>query len=825
MNNKIRDTRMGDWTSTIIGSILGAIFTPLLAIPTKSILNYIKFKNNGIFLKTKYLKKKIDKKKRIRRKLSSLFFDKWDSRYVSIDKRERELYSRLKRGNDVRVVAPIARGKTRTSIEVIRKLVIDKAKVDNTTKCFQKAKLILLNKDSDFNQKTYRNFFMKKWNFIILLFDDIDKITVKLLNEGTSLNAVIQKYRKISSHIQLICTCQSEEWFLAGKTIARRDAFLDERDDIEKLFPYRVEIPELTKTEWRILADLLEIKTEIDNYSGEPGDLVFDTVSKKKKYNNLNSKQKNFLKAIKIFVISNIFNPPVLLLSTVAREHFSVGNQWREIYTDLKLADFYRVKDEKIIIPEIYLQRVIWDYPEEKQVLIEDLNFMVSFFEKEESSNYLNSLAATYLKLNFDEKALEVLSKAIGLEDGIPYYYSNRGYVYEKLGDFDKAIEDYNLGIDLDPNNSGIYNNRGNANQKTGNISSAIEDYDKAIELDASNSDPYNNKSVIYIRTGDWETALRLCDNAIALNPNNASTYNNRGIVYSNLKRYDDAFNDFNKALEIDPNFTKAYINRGKVLDDTGKHAESLNDYNKAIKLNENDPIAYNNRGRVLYHLEQYERALEDYNKAIELDSEYVDPYNNRALEYTRRGDSNRALRDYDSAIRVNPNYATAYNNKGTLLLRLGRLKESHDLLTKVIELEPENEEAILNRGLTLWGLDEKEKAFDELNKILVLNDKNALVHYNRAQFHAELENVEYALKDYTTAWSLREQLPQKGGEMPYFVIKLLIHQTEIPFSELRKWFKLAEQFYSFYPDEIKSTIDEAGQLLQKYEEERRSNE
>jgi adenylate cyclase len=125
------------------------------------------------------------------------------------------------------------------------------------------------------------------------------------------------------------------------------------------------------------------------------------------------------------------------------------------------------------------------------------------------------------------ERARDLASKAIALDDAMPVAYFVRGLAYRELGDRVRALVEAEKAIELDPN------------------------YASAHVLLATMS--YFN--------GRPEVGLKLMRRAIALNPNHPFNYSfHLGQVYYILKRYGEAIDALNRVLESNPAAERAHL-------------------------------------------------------------------------------------------------------------------------------------------------------------------------------------------------------------------------------------------------------------------------
>jgi tetratricopeptide (TPR) repeat protein len=84
-------------------------------------------------------------------------------------------------------------------------------------------------------------------------------------------------------------------------------------------------------------------------------------------------------------------------------------------------------------------------------------------------------------------KAVDDLTRALGLVPGNGGYYDMRGQAYWYLREYERALEDFNKAIEVDAACASAYYHRGNFYDKLQRYEQAIQDMLRAVELDSEN--------------------------------------------------------------------------------------------------------------------------------------------------------------------------------------------------------------------------------------------------------------------------------------------------------------------------------------------------
>jgi predicted O-linked N-acetylglucosamine transferase (SPINDLY family) len=195
----------------------------------------------------------------------------------------------------------------------------------------------------------------------------------------------------------------------------------------------------------------------------------------------------------------------------------------------------------------------------------------------------------TALQLGLNQAAINVLARAIKLNDKIPDLHSGIAEALRRLGRFEKAIAHYEKALTLDP------------------------DYVEVLY----------NAGIVLLKLKRYDEALVSFDRALAIEPNFAEAINNRGNALFDLKRYDEALADYDRALALRPEFTHALSNRGAALVELKRHEEARASCDRALAIDPADAAALANRGTAFFELRRFVEAAKDFEQLLVIDPDY----------------------------------------------------------------------------------------------------------------------------------------------------------------------------------------------------------
>jgi len=191
----------------------------------------------------------------------------------------------------------------------------------------------------------------------------------------------------------------------------------------------------------------------------------------------------------------------------------------------------------------------------------------------------LHALGVIAHQKQHHDAAVDLIRKAITVNQRIPQFHNTLGLVLEALERFDEAIDAYRQAILLNPNYAEAYNNMGIALQSQGRYAAAIEKCEQAILLKPDYAEAYNTIGYCFDMQGRDEEAINNYTKAVQLSPDYAEAYNHLGTVHSANGRFDEAIENYNRAVQIDPDYAEAHWNLAPSLLVTGRLARGWKEY------------------------------------------------------------------------------------------------------------------------------------------------------------------------------------------------------------------------------------------------------
>jgi tetratricopeptide (TPR) repeat protein/2-polyprenyl-3-methyl-5-hydroxy-6-metoxy-1,4-benzoquinol methylase len=199
----------------------------------------------------------------------------------------------------------------------------------------------------------------------------------------------------------------------------------------------------------------------------------------------------------------------------------------------------------------------------------------------------LNFLGVIEHQAGRHESAIDLIGKAIGINDRIPDCHNNMGEALRALGRLDEAVGHLNKAIALDPGFAEAHNNLGNALAAQRNLEPAIEAFRRALALAPRLPRAQSNLGHALRQSGRLDEAAAAFRAELAVAPDRAEAHNDLGVTLQMLGRLDEAAACLRQAIALKPDFSDGLHELGAVLLAQGNAAEAVAIAHRALKLKE----------------------------------------------------------------------------------------------------------------------------------------------------------------------------------------------------------------------------------------------
>jgi len=139
--------------------------------------------------------------------------------------------------------------------------------------------------------------------------------------------------------------------------------------------------------------------------------------------------------------------------------------------------------------------------------------------------------------LEKNEKALQLIEKALAEEPNNPVYIDTKCFILYNMEDYDEALKLIN----------------------------------KTIGMDSSDAEYWYHKGIIQISREKYKDSLRCLNESIKFDPNRVEVLNAKAKALSKLNKPNEAVTALKKAIVIEPNYAEAHENLSKAFRAQGK--------------------------------------------------------------------------------------------------------------------------------------------------------------------------------------------------------------------------------------------------------------
>ena len=258
------------------------------------------------------------------------------------------------------------------------------------------------------------------------------------------------------------------------------------------------------------------------------------------------------------------------------------------------------------------------------------------------------------------ERAAEVLSRALALDEGYAPAHVHYAETLVHLGRFDEARRHFERARRLDPDNPYAEAGLGQLDLSAGRIEAAREHLERATRLDPRHKEAHQSLAQVYLALGDPERAREHAELTHDL-PDRTRMPDPRL-----------------RAQRPEPVGSKAHSELGEALQRAGKLEEAIPHFREALRIKPESAVAHYNLGTILLRQGKTGEALEHLSQAVRLRPHMAMAHVNLGTALMGLGREDEAAAHFREALRTKPDDADAHYNLGSLLASVGgRLDEA----------------------------------------------------------------------------------------------------------------------------------------------------
>lgn len=307
----------------------------------------------------------------------------------------------------------------------------------------------------------------------------------------------------------------------------------------------------------------------------------------------------------------------------------------------------------------------------------------------DQNSAFHLSLGLVLSALGKLDDATEHLAQTLTRWPGFAEAHSTLANIFQAQGMIDDAVAQYRQAIALKPKYAEAYNNLGNALRLQNKLDEAIVGYQTAIALRPQYPDAHNNLGVALREQGKFDEAVEQLTRALALYPRFAEAYNNLGVTLLHRGQIDEAVTHLEQALALKTDYAEAHYNLGNALQAAGKLDEAIARYRQALALRLEYPAAHYDLGAALRAQGKLEEAVEQLRQTLTLWPDFAEAHDELGSVLRLQGKTDEAVVHYKQALALKPDFAAAYNNLATALREKGNIDGARKAIEEAIKIAP----------------------------------------------------------------------------------------------------------------------------------------
>ena len=292
--------------------------------------------------------------------------------------------------------------------------------------------------------------------------------------------------------------------------------------------------------------------------------------------------------------------------------------------------------------------------------------------------------------------------RALTLDPQVAEANYSRGVTVQKLGNLAEAQVCYRRTLALDPAHAGAHMDLANGLFSSGNTAEALVCFQRALLLLPDVAEAHYNFGNVLVAMGKFADAELCYRRSLAIHPNRPLVHNNLGVALTNMGRLDEAEICFRRALELAPELFQSQIGIGEVLKSQGKLTEAELSFRRALQVDPFSSHTHYNLAVILQALNRSEEAKDNYQKCVALEPAFMWAHYNLGAALEAVHNNSAAEVCYRRALVLKPNLTEAHTGLANVLLALGRLPEAEVCYRQALAQAPYDSRAHYNLAVAL---------------------------------------------------------------------------------------------------------------------------
>ncbi|HXW25809.1 MAG TPA: tetratricopeptide repeat protein [Xanthobacteraceae bacterium] len=231
----------------------------------------------------------------------------------------------------------------------------------------------------------------------------------------------------------------------------------------------------------------------------------------------------------------------------------------------------------------------------------------------------LNLLGLVALQGGRSEEAIDLIAKAIALNDRVADFHNNIAEAYRRTNRLDAAVDHLARAAELEPTFLEARQNLANALRAQGKWDQAAVQYNRVLAIRPDFAEAHSGLGDALLQQGRFAESAAALEQALALKPDRADVHNNLGVALKEQGRLEEAAAAFERALSLKADFAEAHNNLGNAWRALDRLEPALAQFRRALALKPDFIEALRNLALALVERGQLAEALDAARRAVEI--------------------------------------------------------------------------------------------------------------------------------------------------------------------------------------------------------------
>ncbi len=218
-------------------------------------------------------------------------------------------------------------------------------------------------------------------------------------------------------------------------------------------------------------------------------------------------------------------------------------------------------------------------------------------------SDTLHLLGMIFHQSGKDQKAIDLINRAIAITPEKFFYHLNLGNIFFARNMYAKAETCYRKAMELNPDFIPTNNHLARTLAKTRQFEEAGVCYRKALALEPNHPEALTGLGNALLAAGMVEDSVAVLRKLVETVPDRAESHYNLGGALMNFGTTEEAAAEYREALRLQPDFVDAYHNLGLTHESFGQSKEAVDCYRKAIAIQPSYCLAHYQLSKATKHI------------------------------------------------------------------------------------------------------------------------------------------------------------------------------------------------------------------------------